>query len=95
MKTVDELMKEFGEVHPIFDHFGLFTDNRERATEFLMSIPGAKITVTRDCDFPVENVLIGTPMSIRIHQDDFSDLITDRTFHRCSHDSHGKCVSVP
>lgn len=67
MKTVDELMKEFGEVHPIFDHFGLFTNDRERATEFLLSIPGAKITVTRDCDFPAENVLIGKPMSIRIH----------------------------
>lgn len=30
MKNVEELMKKYGEVHPIFDHFGLFTPDKER-----------------------------------------------------------------
>ena len=31
-KSVEELMQEFGEVKPIFDHVGLLTYDREKAS---------------------------------------------------------------
>lgn len=67
METMDELMKKYGEVHPIFDHFGLFTSDKERAKDFLLSVPGSKVLVERDCDFTSEDVIIGNPVKISIY----------------------------
>ena len=67
MKSLEELQKKYGYVHPIFDHFGLFTPNKEHAKDFLLSIPGSKILVERDCDFTEQDVLIGSPVKISIY----------------------------
>lgn len=67
MKSLDELMKQYGTVHPIFDHFGLFTPDKEHAKEFLLAVPGAKILVERECDFTKDDVIIGTPVKISIY----------------------------
>lgn len=70
MKNVEELMKKYGEVHPIFDHFGLFTPDKERVKDFLMTVPGAKILVERDCVFTEDDVIVGTPVKISIYHID-------------------------
>lgn len=65
--TVDELMREYGEVKPIFDHFGLLTYDREKAANFLMTIPGSKILVEKTVDFPQELVTVGNALKIKIY----------------------------
>ena len=67
MTDIKGLMEQYGEVTPIFDHFGLITSSRERAADFLMSIPGSKILVTRDVEFVKEQMTVGEPVKIRIH----------------------------
>lgn len=67
MKSVEKLMEKYGRVHPIFDHFELFTPNKERAKEFLLSVPESKILVERDCVFTEEDVIIGNPVKISIY----------------------------
>lgn len=66
-RTVEELMAEFGEVKPIFDHFGLLTYDREKAKDFLMTIPGSKILVEKTVDFPQELVTVGNALKIKIY----------------------------
>ena len=48
MTDINALMKQYGEVNPIFDHFGLITSSREKIADFLMTIPNSKILVTRE-----------------------------------------------
>lgn len=67
MKKVEELMKEFGEVKPIFDHFGLLTYDREKAAQFLLTVPGAKVIADRAVDFPQELVTVGKPVKITLY----------------------------
>ena len=67
MTDIKGLMEQYGEVTPIFDHFGLITSSRERAADFLMSNPGSKILATRDVDFIKEQMTVGEPVKIRIH----------------------------
>ncbi len=67
MTDIHALMAQFGEVNPIFDHFGLITSSREKAADFLMSIPNSKILVTRDVEFVKEQMTVGEPVKIRIH----------------------------
>lgn len=67
MRTVEELMEEFGNVNPVFDHFGLFTYDKEKAARFLLSIPGAKIIADRVVDFPGEIVTVGKPVKIDLY----------------------------
>lgn len=64
MKTVEALMEEFGEVKPVFDHFGLFTYDKQKAAQFLLTVPGAKILADRVVDFPQEIVTVGKPVKI-------------------------------
>lgn len=66
-KTVEQLMEEYGEVKPVFDHFGLLTYDREKAAEFLMTIPGSKILVEKIVDFPQELVTVGNALKIKIY----------------------------
>lgn len=66
-KTVEELMKEYGDVKPVFDHFGLLTHDREKAAQFLLSIPGSKILVEKTVDFPQELVTVGSALKIKIY----------------------------
>lgn len=67
MKDLQELMKKYGEVHPIFDHFGLFTPDKESAKNFLMATPGSKILVQRECIFTQDDVIVGSPVRISIY----------------------------
>ena len=66
-KSVEELMQEFGEVKPIFDHVGLLTYDREKAAEFLLSVPGSKVLVKKTVDFPQELVTVGSALKIDIY----------------------------
>ena len=66
-KIIAELMEEYGEVKPIFDHFGLLTYDREKAAEFLMTIPGSKVLVEKTVDFPQELVTVGNALKIKIY----------------------------
>ncbi len=70
MKTLEELMQQYGEVHPIFDHFGCFTSDRDRVRDFLLTIPGAKITADRYCEFTEDDVFVGKPQNISIYHID-------------------------
>ena len=67
MTDINALMKQYGEVNPIFDHFGLITSSREKIADFLMTIPNSKILVTRDVEFVKEQITIGEAVKIRIH----------------------------
>lgn len=67
MKDLQDLLKEHGDIKPVFDHFGLFTHDREKTAEFFLTVPGSEILVARDVEFPAEAVSIGKAVKIRLY----------------------------
>lgn len=66
-KEIKDILHGEDDIQPIFDHFGLFTEDRERIKEFLMTVPGAKILADRVVDFPQEIVTVGPPQKLSLY----------------------------
>jgi len=54
-------------INCFFSHIGLIVKDRDQTAKFLLKIPGAKITATREVVVEESQMIVDNPLKIRLH----------------------------